>query len=86
MIKSKTYFDIPQAIRTEAANKVREQLRTSLVNPAYTEDQRKEVLKAIERLTQWEAGTLQIAGVTPPPAPAKKLTAKDKIRAAFQPK
>jgi hypothetical protein len=74
-IKSMTYYDIPQDIRTEAASKARFQLRTSLVSPAYTEEQRQEILKKIERLSQWEVGTLPIDGVqmpvvqTPTPRP-----------------
>jgi hypothetical protein len=69
--RSLTYLDIPEDIRREAAGRARTNLRALLVSPAYTQEQRAEIVAQIEHISQWEAGLLSVTGapVAPPAKP-----------------
>ena len=81
-IRSLTYLDIPVDIRREAAARSRGNLRALLVNPAYTNEQRQVIVSQIEKLSAWEAGTVLIDGVIPPPA-APAAPSFGRIRGGF---
>lgn len=62
-----TYLDIPEKLRREAATKTRMHLRSLLANPAYTPEQRAQILAQIAQLADWESGKIPVNGATAAP-------------------
>lgn len=68
--RSLTYLDIPEDLRREAAGRTRADLKMLLVNPTYSDEQKKAIQNQLDQLAKWEAGTLPVEGVTPAVPPA----------------
>jgi hypothetical protein len=70
MVRHYTYQDIPIGKRRLAANRVREQVRQALTNPFLAEDQKSILHYQLDRITQWEHGSLPVGA--PFLAPTRK--------------
>lgn len=51
-----TIKDVPQAMRTQSANRLRERIRDMLSNPFLLADQRQHLQQTLVQVDQWEGG------------------------------
>ncbi len=65
-----TYLDLTLEQRKAAAERLRGQVRAALGSPFLSDQQRSALHYQVDRLSRWEAGTLELGSpVMPPPVP-----------------